>query len=424
MILEDKPDPEHLMEFMYHAAIGVVHTDISGHTRMLNPVAVQLLMPLAQQRDRLDNLFVTLEPFVSDLPLMVAHAGQRLGMLIDRHRIALPTGLRGRSEPVYLSLSIVKVAADCLVATLEDVSVAVRHERLLGQQEAWVNASHVRTAQHCLVLLDETGTIAGWNPAMQALTGFNEQRMVGHSYGALFAEDAITPDRVRDRLEEVDRSGLSIAEGKMKRADGSVFWGHSVIVRVEPSLGTRGFSLLVRDISGHRETIESLLKAATSDQLTGVANRRALFDAAEVEFARFARKPRAITMLLLDIDHFKQINDTYGHPVGDQVIRNLADVLVRSVRSIDIVARIGGEEFAVLLPSTDLEMATRIAERIRARIASQQVTAGQAILTYQVSVGIAQVTPHMRGIDDLIMAADEALYDAKHQGRNRVSVRT
>lgn len=422
MIAADKLDPEHLMEFMYHAAIGVIHTDPDGQVRMLNPMAVQLLMPLARPDDPLDQLFATLEPVLPELPQMTRTAGERLGTLIERHRIALPTGMRGRSEPVVLALSVVRVASDSLIFTLEDVSVAVRQEQLLGKQEAWINALHAGTARHGQALLDAVGTIVRWNDGMQQLTGF-EDGIVGRSYGELFAADAITSDRIRDRLDEVDRSGISVAEGRMRRADGSIYWGHTTLFRLEPSLGMTGYTLLLRDISAQRETIESLLRAATSDQLTGVANRRALYEAADVEFARFARKPRAIALLMLDIDHFKRINDTHGHPAGDRVIRNLAGVLMRSVRSIDIVARIGGEEFAVLLPSTDQPMAVRIAERIRDNVAAQQVVAGNISIAYQVSIGIALVTPEMQGIDDLIMAADEALYEAKRSGRNRVCLR-
>lgn len=229
----------------------------------------------------------------------------------------------------------------------------------------------------------------------------------------------MTADRMIDRLDEVERVGLSIAEGWMQRVDGAVYWGHSVLTRVLPKLGD-GYSLLIRDINDRRETVESLLKAATSDPLTGVANRRALYEAADIEFARHARKPRDITLLLIDIDHFKQVNDTYGHPVGDEVIRNLASVLLQSVRSIDVVSRIGGEEFAVMLPSTDQAMAVRIAERIRSNVAGQRILAGSAEIEYRVSVGVARVSADMHGIDDLIMAADQALYDAKHQGRDRV----
>lgn len=166
--------------------------------------------------------------------------------------------------------------------------------------------------------------------------------------------------------------------------------------------------------------MESLLKAASSDQLTGISNRRAFYEASELELARYAQKPRPISLLMLDIDYFKRVNDTYGHIMGDQVIRSLAAVLQRSVRSIDVVARLGGEEFAILLPSTDLSMAVVISERIRKNVAAEEIAVGNEIITYTVSIGAAMVEAGMTSTDELIAAADELLYAAKQGGRNQV----
>ena len=293
---------------------------------------------------------------------------------------------------------------------------------LINKQDAWINAMMAGVSLHALVQLDRHGKICGWNPGMAVLFGTGDDTFVGQPYASMFPADAITADRMYDRIEEVRHTGLSFTEGWMQRADGTRFWGHTLLTASEPGDQPSGFNLVVRDISDHRESMESLLKQATSDQLTGVANRRAFYEAADMELARHTRKPRAITLLLIDIDHFKQVNDTHGHPVGDQVIRNLAEVMLRSVRSIDVVARLGGEEFAVLLPSTDVAMGRRIAERIRANVAKQTVRAGQLAINYRVSIGVAAVDKGITSPDELIAAADQALYDAKRNGRDRVSV--
>lgn len=420
MLADGGPAAERLMEYLYHASMGVVQVDLSGRIRQLNPIAVQMLMPLARNGDLLENLFTTLDPVLPDLGKTIESAPDRRGSVLRGCRIAIPNGLRGHAEPVFFSLSVTRVDEDALIVTIEDVSETVRHERLLSKQEAWINAVLSGASSHGQLLLDREGRIESWSPAMQQLTGFAAGEVVGHAYSILFAADAMTADRMSDRLDEVTQTGLSFSESRMRRADGSAFWGHTVLMRIEESLRSDGYVLLVRDISDHRETVESLMKAATSDQLTGVANRRALYEVAEVEFARHARKPRAISLLLLDIDHFKKINDTFGHPVGDQVIRNLAGVLLKSVRTIDVVARIGGEEFVVLLPSTDMSMSLGIAERIRSNVANQLVAVGQHVITYRVSIGVASVTAEMKNVDDLLMAADSALYDAKNGGRDRV----
>ncbi len=420
----DESQYEHLMEYLYQSAIGLVQTDLDGEVQLINPVGVKLLMPLAKQGDMLDNLFDTLDPYVPDLQKMAANFPHREGTLLKSHRISLPTGTRGHAEAVHYSLTLIKVAAHCLMASLEDVSVEVRREMLLNKQDAWINAMMAGVSCHALVQLDSNGLIRAWNPDVAALIGTAADAFVGQPYANLFPNDAITPDRMYDRLEEVRQTGLSFTEGWMQRSDGSRFWAHTLLTASEPGEQPSGFNLVVRDISEHRESMESLLKQATSDQLTGVANRRAFYEAADMELARHTRKPREITLLLVDIDHFKQVNDTYGHPVGDQVIRNLAEVMLRSVRGIDVVARLGGEEFGVLLPSTDATMGRQIAERIRANAAKQAVRAGQLAISYRVSIGVASVGKDIGSLDDLIAAADQALYEAKRHGRDRVCVHT
>ena len=422
MIVSDAPGAEHLREYLYHASVGVIETDLSGQVILMNPMAVCLLMPLAPLSDLLSNLWTTLEPLVPEIRTLLDTGRGGTGHLLTGYRIVMPAGVHGQADAAALSLSVVKVGPDTLITTIADISEAVRYEWLLGKQEARLNATMAISAQHAEVVLDAGGAIASWNPAMERLTGITAAEAMGESCSLLFAPDAITPDRISDRLAEARQTGISFAEGKMRRAGGDPFWGQSILFCAEPSLRADGYILLLRDTGDHRETIDALLKAAKSDQLTGVANRRGLHEAATIEIGRHAVRPRDIALLLLDIDYFKQINDTYGHPVGDDVLRNLASVMLDSVRNIDVVARIGGEEFAVLLPSTDLAMAVRIAERIRARVATRRVRSGSYVIRYRVSIGVARFDGKMSGIDDLIASADRALYKAKYGGRDRVHV--
>ncbi len=422
MIASDSPSAEHLREYLYHASVGVVQTDMAGRVVLLNPVAVQLLMPLASPGDFLANLWVTLDPLVPELRSILDAAPEQNGSLLSGFRIMLHPGKGGQADAICLSLTLVKVGPDAVITTIADISEDIKYEWLLGKQEARLNAAMVAATPHAQVFLAADGRVASWNEAMQRLTGFTAAEMIGQSYAQLFAPDAITPDWMNDRLAEARLTGISHAEGKLRRAGTEPFWGQSILFCTEPGLRSDGYVLLLRDTGDHRDTIDSLMRAAKSDQLTGLANRRALYEAAELELKRHAIKPRDITLLMLDIDHFKRINDTYGHPVGDQVLRNLATTMLASVRSIDVVARLGGEEFAVLLPSTDVPMAVRIAQRIRAGIDVQRVNAGECEISYRVSIGIAKFTDGMTGIDDLIAAADVALYQAKHLGRDRVCV--
>lgn len=422
MIFDKAPSMEELMEFVYRSPIGFLQTDPDGNVIALNPKAISLLMPLAKKGDMLRNLFVTLESVAPELRHLVENFTRPHGVIVHHHLIVIASGMRGQTEPVFYALSLVRLEHGSLTATVEDVSVQVRSERLLRKQEAWMNAMLAGVRDFAQTVVNAEGEIMRWNEGMRRLTGYSEAQVLGKPYSVVFPPDGITADRVTDRLREAARAGLSFDEGWVLRADGSQFWSHSLLVPLDQELNSAWYSLTFRDITDARESVESLLKAATSDQLTGVANRRALFESAELEFARYAQKPRDISLLIIDIDHFKRINDSYGHPVGDEVIRTLALILVRSVRSIDMVARLGGEEFAVFLPSTDVTMAVEIAKRIRNNVSAASVQAGGTTICFQVSIGAAQVEPEAASMDALIGAADEALYDAKRGGRDQVCV--
>ncbi len=161
---------------------------------------------------------------------------------------------------------------------------------------------------------------------------------------------------------------------------------------------------------------------ATTDPLTRVLNRRALLDRLGAEVDRARRFDSALTLLLLDVDHFKQINDTAGHLAGDSVLRRLGALLEEAVRKVDIVARYGGEEFVVILPETTTDGAVVFAERLRERIAHQAFDVGvEQPVHLTVSVGIATFpSPRVASTEDLFARADEALYRAKSGGRNQV----
>ena len=166
---------------------------------------------------------------------------------------------------------------------------------------------------------------------------------------------------------------------------------------------------------------EKRRQAAFCDHLTSLANRRAFFEAAEIELDRAAHTPRQLALIVFDADHFKHINDRYGHPAGDRVLCDLANALRDTFRAVDTVARLGGEEFAVLLPSTGAEQALLVADRLRALVATRLVAADGYEIAYTVSAGVAILDGTAGGIDALVKRADEALYHAKTQGRNRVA---
>jgi diguanylate cyclase (GGDEF)-like protein len=161
---------------------------------------------------------------------------------------------------------------------------------------------------------------------------------------------------------------------------------------------------------------------ALTDPLTGLHNRRSLFELGRIEFARAHRMNRAFCCMMLDIDHFKQINDTYGHPVGDQVLREFAKRCKTSVREIDLVGRYGGEELIILLPETDRKTAMRVAERLRAAVAAAPIKIPDYEISVTVSIGVAEKDENTLQLETVIARADQAMYIAKHKGRNRVAM--
>jgi diguanylate cyclase (GGDEF)-like protein len=177
-----------------------------------------------------------------------------------------------------------------------------------------------------------------------------------------------------------------------------------------------------RLLSELEEKNRELQELAYYDPLTGLPNRRFFFEHASLIFEEVKRYEKPLSLLVMDIDYFKKINDNYGHDVGDLVLKTFADVLRGIVRKSDICARLGGEEFVVLLPNTDLEGARVLAERIRATVAKNPVEYDSTVILFTVSIGVAQYRKGMQNIDELIEEADIALYRAKEGGRNRVEV--
>lgn len=187
----------------------------------------------------------------------------------------------------------------------------------------------------------------------------------------------------------------------------------------ENSGGTHWSGFLF-DISEDKERQLALHSMAYQDVLTNAENRRSFMEKLQAELSRVQRTGEAGAVIMLDIDHFKKVNDTYGHDAGDAVLKHLVQVLHGGLRRVDTLGRLGGEEFAILLPATPLDSAMLLAERLRQTVQESPAALSQGSVSYTVSMGVSQVDGQSMTIDEILKFADKAMYEAKHTGRNRV----
>lgn len=170
-----------------------------------------------------------------------------------------------------------------------------------------------------------------------------------------------------------------------------------------------------------KKSNQALMELSNTDPLTHLSNRRFLMKTLEKELQRCERSQKPMALIMVDVDHFKPVNDTYGHQQGDVVLQTLADQMKAHLRDYDLAARFGGEEFALVLPETALAEAVQVAERLRVAISELRIPAGHDEIRLTISLGVATYPhPKVRTVDNLILEADRALYNAKEKGRNRV----
>ena len=169
-----------------------------------------------------------------------------------------------------------------------------------------------------------------------------------------------------------------------------------------------------------KRTKEKLMRMAITDELTGLVNRRYFMGRLLHEYERTKRYESVFTVLMIDLDYFKKINDTYGHQTGDTVLRAVSDAMKQSLRLPDIIGRIGGEEFAIILPETDISAALIIGDRLRKRVEALDMPQKNCNIKITISIGASQSSKDDMSIDDVLQRSDAALYRAKENGRNRI----
>lgn len=295
-------------------------------------------------------------------------------------------------------------------------------------QDSLVAAIYAASPDAILVV-DEHGLIVSHNDLLFDIFGIAPEDVPGQHDGSLAGrpdqpllsrvlERVADPEGFLRRVRELYADPLLEDHCEIALKNGRTLERHSRALR---DAGRRylGRVWFFRDITARKRTERELRELSQIDPLTGVANRRFFFQRANEEFERARRFGRALSLVMLDIDHFKVVNDRWGHAAGDRVLRALCENCAQLLRKVDLLARVGGEEFAVLLPDTDLEGAWQLAERLRLGAAARSVPEGSETIRFTVSAGVATLLPADSALDEVLRRADRALYEAKAAGRNR-----
>ncbi len=418
----NEPAGEHeaLLQFLYLCPHGMAQFDRNGTILMLNPAFACLTMPLLAPGGALCNLLDVMEPYLPELRSLLQDLRPR-GMICDGTRVHLGPSASGQ-DPGVLSLTVVRMDADRHMAVLSDVTRQVASERRLHESEAWFAAVVQGADDYAVLGLNADGLVSGWNVSGERMFGHKTEAAIGRHASAMVSSEVAGAAAFGERLREAGRDGWHLDEGWRTRADGSRFWGTCMVSPIEIDIGTTNspnrYLMVVRDVTERRHSTRELRRALTADHLTGVLNRRSFLERAEREIMHQSQQGPACCMAMVDVDHFKSVNDSFGHAAGDVVLSAIANVLQSGVRDGDLVGRLGGEEFAVLMPATSPDAAMAMAERLRASVAALRLTHDGRVLQVTVSLGVS--VDGRSDLKKLMVDADVALYEAKQNGRDRV----
>lgn len=301
-------------------------------------------------------------------------------------------------------------------SVIRDVTEQKRSEREIRDSEQRYR-SLFEQSMDAIYVVDYDGSNLRANPAWLELFGYTEDELETLNIADLYAN----PEDRTPLLRQIARSGLVADEVRFKKKDGTIFdCARTVAARRDADGNIVSFQGIMRDVTEQKRAYDELARLARYDTLTGLLNRRAVLERLEDWLRHVQRYGGQFCVIMLDLDHFKQVNDEYGHQVGDHVLAQTADVLRKGVRQTEVVGRYGGEEFLVVLPHTDRKGARVVAERIRSRMEKTAMDNGRGG-TFAITVSLG-ISAHQREdhVDSLVRRADEALYTAKANGRNRV----
>lgn len=330
--------------------------------------------------------------------------------------------LRRKSGEIFPALifitPIVLHDTPCLLTMMMDITSRKRAEEQLRDTRDTLQTI-IHSSPLAILALDYEDRLTMWNPAAEAMFGWSDKQILGQ------ANPTVPENKLKEyeALRQATLSGMAFSNLDTLRLtkNGNLI---PVSLSVAPLRGQQsqviGRMHIIADITDRKKLQEELRQQATTDELTRVSNRRHFMELAQGEIKRALRLKRPPAVALIDIDHFKQVNDTLGHAAGDQALVAFTKICQKQIREIDVFARFGGDEFVLLLPETSQEQAYEVLERVRLAVTAQPLNLGGIPVALTISAGIANLSNGQESFDMVLSQADQALYRAKEAGRNKV----
>jgi diguanylate cyclase (GGDEF)-like protein/PAS domain S-box-containing protein len=412
---ELRASEERYRTLVEQASDGIFIADSDGHFTDVNPAGCKML---GYTREKILQLAMSdVTKISAEKPLRFKELQMGETIISERELLCKDGSL------ISVEISGRQLKDGRLQGIVRDITERKRAEDRLRQLSSAVEQCPVS-----IVITDVNGSMEYVNPKFSAVTGYTLDEVRGKTPQDTFGSS-------KTQLEARAEHWQSILTGKEwhgemtnRKKNGESYWAAVSISPITDSNGNiTHFVSVNEDITSRKEAEEKIkhLNAglellAMTDYLTSLYNRRYFMQRGVEEVKRARRNRQPLALLMMDVDQFKKVNDTYGHEAGDMVLQQIAAALKSSLRETDVLGRIGGEEFAILLPNTSLEEAGLLAERVRQSIANKPFEIPGALLAVTISIGVTVITDSILVIDDMLRKADAAMYQAKHRGRNQV----
>lgn len=329
---------------------------------------------------------------------------------------------------VLLSAQVVNlIGEDHIVCIVHDISLRIQIEKALRESEEKFRFM-TENSSDVIWHLTSDSVFDYISPADEQIRGYRQDEVLGKTIWSQLKPEGVdllrSANAHRINQEKLgEQTGIIACEVEQRCKDGHWIWTEITIAPYrDPEGKLVGYHGVTREITERKKLQDELHKQATTDELTGLFNRRRFLELFHLELRRIERHFHPLTILSVDIDRFKKVNDHYGHAAGDEVLIQFAGILRDNIREIDIAARLGGDEFVVLFPETSSEQAELVAARIMENLVIHPVNGLRMPRNLNISCGIATLTDKTEGLDQILKRADDALYEAKHSGRNLIKI--